>query len=897
MKMKKRIWLMLVLLMACLLCSGAAEEEGVRIDWLRFPDRALQIAVTEYDMDHNQVLNAEELENATIIDVTGKEVETLQGIEYLTGLTKLVCKNNQLTELDVSHNQKLEILDCGENQITKLDLSRNPELIELSCYENKLETLDVSSNTKLEKLYCRTNAMTELKVDKNTELKELFCGKNKLTELDVSRNTKLKELSCWDNLLTKLDLSNNIDLIILRCGNNKITGMDISGLSKLVDLDISGCEVTELDLSKYPDLRDFDCADCGLTELNVSRNIKLRSLYCDNNRLTKLDLNNNPELETLVCQDNQIKALDISCCPVLAKLVKENRTDDGINWSDTEAIGDNSYIVHSRMRVDKDVELYTGTGSASQDEDENASEYRMDDDPAFKMFIVEENLHVFFRQWAEKNFNFMPESLIYEQMVGGEKTEALLKKLIKKGIPLGYQFNRMDGDIGDEVITYVCTAEMDPGEGKNPRFEQLDVRMKLENGDYKIDILSLMNRRPAKYDPEKKTMVLSKDEIIADRIGDKSMERLRPIGVSCEDNGIRMEAVSGMVSDQKAMLIISLEDLNGRYDDYILNLNEVPINIGSRRSMGRVFFDRKTHKSYIEINTESDEFLKAEDQILTINSSKVNAHRFESKDLIPFLKKYGKITEGIKYPENGLEETDPTGENAMILDYTRPLNITLGDGVILNGIGWINDLLHVQIVWENAWDYSMISYPWVYDEMNRPEYEKSRRVAELPLSWTSDQKLYMEFIYDYKPEELDELRLYIRFETVPEYMSGLWEIQFPISWIYPEAAQIGVEINEDNFPDEVFREEIGLYDMDEDGRLSQTEAETITSLSLPGMGISTLKGIEYLTQLTYLDCSDNNLTELDVSNNKELVTLLCTGNQLTELDVSNNPELAEVEIN
>ena len=152
MKMKRRIWLMLVLLMACLLCSGAAEEEGVRIDWLRFPDRALQIAVTEYDMDHNQVLNAEELENATIIDVTGKEVETLQGIEYLTGLTKLVCKNNQLTELDVSHNQKLEILDCGENQITKLDLSRNPELIELSCYENKLETLDVSSNTKLEKL-------------------------------------------------------------------------------------------------------------------------------------------------------------------------------------------------------------------------------------------------------------------------------------------------------------------------------------------------------------------------------------------------------------------------------------------------------------------------------------------------------------------------------------------------------------------------------------------------------------------------------------------------------------------------------------------------------------------------------------------------------------------------
>ena len=44
-------------------------------------------------------------------------------------------------------------------------------------------------------------------------------------------------------------------------------------------------------------------------------------------------------------------------------------------------------------------------------------------------------------------------------------------------------------------------------------------------------------------------------------------------------------------------------------------------------------------------------------------------------------------------------------------------------------------------------------------------------------------------------------------------------------------------------------------------------------------------------KLTYLDCYDNQLTSLDVSNNTALTTLSCSYNQLTSLDVSNNTEL------
>ena len=41
------------------------------------------------------------------------------------------------------------------------------------------------------------------------------------------------------------------------------------------------------------------------------------------------------------------------------------------------------------------------------------------------------------------------------------------------------------------------------------------------------------------------------------------------------------------------------------------------------------------------------------------------------------------------------------------------------------------------------------------------------------------------------------------------------------------------------------------------------------------------------TALLYLDCNENNLTSLDISNNVALASLFCGGNRLTDLDVTN----------
>ena len=102
----------------------------------------------------------------------------------------------------------------------------------------------------------------------------------------------------------------------------------------------------------------------------------------------------------------------------------------------------------------------------------------------------------------------------------------------------------------------------------------------------------------------------------------------------------------------------------------------------------------------------------------------------------------------------------------------------------------------------------------------------------------------------------------------------------------------GIKIDENTFPDENFRAYIlKNIDKDGDGYLSETEIEETTSITCRDRSISSLKGIECFAALEYLYCSENNLTQLDVSKNTALEVLYCSENNLTQLDVSKNTAL------
>ncbi len=103
-----------------------------------------------------------------------------------------------------------------------------------------------------------------------------------------------------------------------------------------------------------------------------------------------------------------------------------------------------------------------------------------------------------------------------------------------------------------------------------------------------------------------------------------------------------------------------------------------------------------------------------------------------------------------------------------------------------------------------------------------------------------------------------------------------------------------VEIDEINFPNEIFRAYVKEnIDLDGNGKLDEEECN-INLLDVGNKEITDLKGIEFFTALTALDCHENQLTSLDVSKNTALKRLECSYNQLTSLDVSKNTALTEL---
>ena len=107
----------------------------------------------------------------------------------------------------------------------------------------------------------------------------------------------------------------------------------------------------------------------------------------------------------------------------------------------------------------------------------------------------------------------------------------------------------------------------------------------------------------------------------------------------------------------------------------------------------------------------------------------------------------------------------------------------------------------------------------------------------------------------------------------------------------------GLAIDETNFPDANFRNYVlASFDSNGDEKLDDEEIANVKYINAPAKTISSLKGIEYFTELLELNCDNNQLTSLDVSKNTKLVKLICSKNALTSLNTSHNPLLKKLDI-
>ena len=105
-----------------------------------------------------------------------------------------------------------------------------------------------------------------------------------------------------------------------------------------------------------------------------------------------------------------------------------------------------------------------------------------------------------------------------------------------------------------------------------------------------------------------------------------------------------------------------------------------------------------------------------------------------------------------------------------------------------------------------------------------------------------------------------------------------------------------MEINEVNFPDNVFREYVlnkSDFDKDKNGFLSDDEISTVTELRVSDeKNITSLQGMEYFTSIKKIFCRGlEKLTEIDTTGCPDLEWLDCAQTGITKLDLSSNHSL------
>ena len=120
----------------------------------------------------------------------------------------------------------------------------------------------------------------------------------------------------------------------------------------------------------------------------------------------------------------------------------------------------------------------------------------------------------------------------------------------------------------------------------------------------------------------------------------------------------------------------------------------------------------------------------------------------------------------------------------------------------------------------------------------------------------------------------------------------------PENGVSAQAEEDAVAIDATNFPDGAFRQYVAdNFDKDKDGALNQTERNAVKEIRINNSGCTSLQGLKYFSKLTDLLCGDNNLTELDVSENPELGRLICYNNSLKSLNLNKNTKLRSLNCN
>lgn len=253
-----------------------------------------------FDSDHDGKLSTAEAAAVTEISVPDMGIKTLDGINYFTGLKKLICNNNEIASLSVIKNLELTDLVCNDNGMTDINFNyayAGEQLVNVDCQNNKLTKLSVAGCKKLVKLNCQNNELREINFNNTPALKTVNCSNNKLEYLFfMDRTNALQSFTCSNNLLTELDLSGKPQLMSVMCNNCLLKTLNLSGCTALMGVMAFENRLATLDASMMLTSFNLFCGKQttdGTTPLTLTLTLRDDQISHWNTVMKDSDLNAN----------------------------------------------------------------------------------------------------------------------------------------------------------------------------------------------------------------------------------------------------------------------------------------------------------------------------------------------------------------------------------------------------------------------------------------------------------------------------------------------------------------------------------------------------------------------------------------------------------------------------
>ncbi|MDF9660393.1 NEAT domain-containing protein [Bacillus cereus] len=221
-------------------------------------DKQLQKYINKYNLNRDNVdapiTKKDLLQIKTLSIYSGKGINKITGLEYMTNLEKLTLRESNVKDISaISKLRGLKYVDLTSNSIESIHPIEQLENINmLFLRDNKISDLTpLSKMKKIKTLDLIGNNIKDIQpLFTVSTMKQLYLANNQISDL------------------TGIDRLNNVELLWI--GNNKINNVEsISKMSNLIELEISDSEIKDISsLSQLGNLQVLNLEENYISDIS-----------------------------------------------------------------------------------------------------------------------------------------------------------------------------------------------------------------------------------------------------------------------------------------------------------------------------------------------------------------------------------------------------------------------------------------------------------------------------------------------------------------------------------------------------------------------------------------------------------------------------------------------------